>query len=95
MDDVSLIKDLDPHANNLEGYLFPATYEFPPDTKPAELIAIMVKRFRAVWKPEWTAKAPSLGMSPRADRYRPLPLIETEAKLEPNVRSSRRLSTTV
>src|SRR5882762_5059755 len=46
MENVSLISDLDPKANNLEGYLFPDTYDFPPDTKPAEVIAIMVKRFR-------------------------------------------------
>jgi UPF0755 protein len=81
MDDVSLIHDLDPHASNLEGYLFPATYEFPPDTKPAELIAIMVKRFRALWKPDWTAKALSLGMSPR-QVVTIASLVETEAKLE-------------
>ena len=81
MDDVTLIRDLDPLASNLEGYLFPATYEFPPDTQPAELIAIMVKRFRALWKPDWTAKALSLGMSPRRI-VTIASLIETEAKLE-------------
>jgi len=81
MDDVTLIKDLDPQANNLEGYLFPATYEFPPDTKPAELIAIMVKRFRTLWKPDWTAKALTLGMSPR-QVVTIASLVETEAKLE-------------
>jgi UPF0755 protein len=81
MDDVTLIKDLDPQAKNLEGYLFPDTYEFPPDTQPAELIEIMVKRFRAVWKPDWTAKAVSLDMSPR-QIVTMASLIETEAKLE-------------
>lgn len=81
MDDVTLIKDLDPMVKNLEGYLFPATYEFPRDTQPAELIAMMVKRFRAVWKPDWTAKALSLGMSPR-QIVTIASLVETEAKLE-------------
>lgn len=81
MDDVGLIRDLDPQAKNLEGYLFPDTYEFPPDTEPAELIAIMVKRFRAVWKPDWTAKANHLGMSP-GQIVTIASLIETEAKLE-------------
>jgi len=81
MEDVKLIKDLDPSANNLEGYLFPATYEFPPDTKPAELIAMMVKRFRTLWKSDWTAKAHSLGMSPR-QVVTIASLVETEAKLE-------------
>jgi UPF0755 protein len=81
MNDVTLIRDLDPSAKNLEGYLFPATYEFPRDTQPAELIAIMVKRFRALWKPDWTAKALSLGMSPR-QIVTIASLVETEAKLE-------------
>ncbi len=81
MDDVTLIQDLDPSAKNLEGYLFPDTYEFPPDTAPAELIEIMVERFRAVWKPYWTAKAHSLGMSPR-QIVTIASLVETEAKLE-------------
>src|SRR5437667_1138586 len=33
MDDTSGIHDLDPQAENLEGYLFPATYSYPPDPK--------------------------------------------------------------
>src|SRR5712692_1591190 len=35
MDEPSGIRDLDPAATNLEGYLFPATYSYPPETKPA------------------------------------------------------------
>ena len=81
MDDVSLIQDLDPRAKNLEGYLFPATYEFPRDTQPAELIELMVKRFREVWKPDWSVKAAGLGLSPR-QVVTVASLVETEAKLE-------------
>ncbi len=81
MDDVTLIQDLDPRAKNLEGYLFPATYEFPHATRPTELIAMMVESFRAVWKPDWTAKALALGMSPR-QIVTMASLVETEAKLE-------------
>lgn len=80
MDNVSLISDLDPKATNLEGYLFPDTYDFPPDTKPAELIAIMVKRFRKEWKPEWSERAQSMNMTPR-ELVTVASLIETEAKL--------------
>src|SRR5829696_4834501 len=32
MNNVSLVNDLDPEAKNLEGYLFPDTYEFSPET---------------------------------------------------------------
>src|SRR2546423_4887655 len=39
MDDTSGIHDLDPQAENLEGYLFPATYSYPLDTKPAAVVA--------------------------------------------------------
>ncbi|HEV2837656.1 MAG TPA: endolytic transglycosylase MltG [Pyrinomonadaceae bacterium] len=80
MDNVSLIRDLDPAATNLEGYLFPDTYEFSPETTPAELIEMMVKRFRNIWKPDWTDKARSLRMSPR-QIVTTASIIETEAKL--------------
>ena len=80
MDNVSLIEDLDPIATNLEGYLFPDTYEFPRDAKASDVIAYMVKRFRKEWKPEWTTRAQSLGRSPR-EIVTIASLIETEAKL--------------
>ena len=80
MDNVSLVSDLDPAAKNLEGYLFPDTYEFSPETPPAELVEMMVKRFRGVWKPEWTERARSLNMTPR-EIVTTASLIETEAKL--------------
>lgn len=80
MDNVSLISDLDPKATNLEGYLFPDTYDFPLDTKPAEVIAIMVKRFRKEWKPDSSERAHSMNLSPR-EVVTTASLIETEAKL--------------
>ena len=80
MNNVSLISDLDPQAKNLEGYLFPDTYEFSPETTPAELIEMMVKRFRSVWKPDWTDRARSLNFTPR-EIVTTASIIETEAKL--------------
>src|ERR1044071_405307 len=80
MNNVSLISDLDPVAKNLEGYLFPDTYEFSPETTPAELIEMMVKRFRNVWKPDWTERARSLNFTPR-EIVTTASIIETEAKL--------------
>jgi UPF0755 protein len=54
-----LIKDLDPEAKDLEGYLFPDTYDIPRGPEPAaQLVARMVKRFRAVMAPE-LAQLPS------------------------------------
>ena len=81
MNNISLVSDLDPEAKNLEGYLFPDTYEFSPETTGAELIEIMVKRFRGVWKPDWSERARSLGYSPR-EMVTTASIIETEAKLD-------------
>jgi UPF0755 protein len=81
MNDTGAIRDLDPDAPNLEGYLFPATYSFPEDTKPPAMIAGMIKRFHQVWTPERAEKARALGMSPR-QIVTIASLIETEAKLK-------------
>ena len=81
MNNISLISDLDPEAKNLEGYLFPDTYEFAPETTGAELIEMMVKRFRGVWKPDWLERARSLNYSPR-EIVTTASIIETEAKLD-------------
>ena len=81
MNNVSLIKDLDPEAKNLEGYLFPDTYEFSPETTAPELIEMMVKRFRNVWKPDWTERARGLNFTTR-QIVTTASIIETEAKLD-------------
>jgi UPF0755 protein len=47
--DPALILDLAPRARTLEGFLFPATYEFTRHTTPQEIAATMVRRFRTVW----------------------------------------------
>jgi UPF0755 protein len=81
MNNVSLISDLDPEATNLEGYLFPDTYEFSPETTAPELIEMMVKRFRNVWKPDWSERARSLSFTTR-QIVTTASIIETEAKLD-------------
>jgi len=81
MADTSAIRDLDPAATNLEGYLFPATYSYPPDTKPPMIIAGMIKRFRQEWTAERAERARTLGMTPRQIVII-ASLIESEAKLK-------------
>jgi peptidoglycan lytic transglycosylase G len=44
--DVSLIRDLDPQAASLEGYLFPDTYGLTRTQSMHDMIAVMVHRFR-------------------------------------------------
>ncbi len=51
--DPALIRDLDPQASDLEGYLFPDTYDVPRTADPIPvLVARMVQRFRDVIAPE-------------------------------------------
>jgi UPF0755 protein len=51
--DPALIRDLDPEATDLEGYLFPDTYHLPLGSDPAGgLVERMVRRFREVVEPE-------------------------------------------
>ena len=54
--DPAPIRDLDPDAKDLEGYLFPDTYDLTRRTDPAaDMVARMVKRFREVITPELAA----------------------------------------
>jgi len=43
------IRDLDPRAPSLEGYLFPSTYRLSRHTTPARLCRLMTSKFREVW----------------------------------------------
>lgn len=79
MNDTSLISDLDPDASNLEGYLFPDTYSFPPNTNAKEMIATMVRRFRQVWS-GMAEEAQAANRSAR-EIVTVASLVETEAKL--------------
>ncbi len=46
--DASAIRDLDPQARTLEGYLFPDTYRFPRGVSAARVVQTMLQRFRSV-----------------------------------------------
>lgn len=80
MNDTSLIRDIDPEAKNLEGYLFPDTYSFPPDVTPKHIIETMVKRFKQVWGESIAKNSSQVGRTPR-EMVTVASLIETEAKL--------------
>ncbi|MCU0648848.1 MAG: endolytic transglycosylase MltG [Gemmatimonadaceae bacterium] len=53
--DSALRETLDVPTPTLEGYLFPATYEFPAGTSARAAIRAMVRRFEQAWRPEWDA----------------------------------------
>jgi UPF0755 protein len=46
----ALVRDLDPRAPTLEGYLFPSTYRVNRQTTPEHLCRMMTAHFREVWK---------------------------------------------
>jgi UPF0755 protein len=46
----AIIRDLDPNAPTLEGYLFPDTYKLSRHTTPERLCQIMTAKFREAWK---------------------------------------------
>lgn len=45
-----LIRDLDPQAVSLEGFLFPDTYRIPPHATAETIAEMMVHRFRQEWR---------------------------------------------
>ena len=63
--DASAIRDIDPSADDLEGYLFPETYSIPRDAAAARLVQSMVGRFKQLFTPEMKQAGQALGLSPR------------------------------
>ena len=62
--DPSLICDLDPEAEDLEGYLFPDTYRLTKGMRGEEILVRMVQRFREkVATPAILARARARGLS--------------------------------
>ena len=80
LNDTQLIRDLDPQAKNLEGYLYPDTYSFPPNTSAREVVETLVKRFRQAWDSARAGGPVGVSLSPR-EVVTVASLIETEAKL--------------
>jgi len=60
--DASSIRDMAPHAPSLEGFLFPATYQFPRHPSGAQMVTAMVDRFRQEWN---TIAAQGANVSPQ------------------------------
>lgn len=63
MNDQTPIEKIAPEVRDLEGYLFPDTYNFGPKTTPEELVRAMVNRFDEVFTPEWATRASQLGLT--------------------------------
>ena len=62
---VELIRDIDPDAEDLEGYLFPSTYPLARNTSTDRLVEAMVGTFRSMFTAELRAEAEQAGLSVR------------------------------
>jgi UPF0755 protein len=72
--DPSSIRDLDPAAPSLEGYLFPSSYRLDRHATPERLCRLMTGRFREAWK--------DLGSPPNVHQVVTLAsLVEREARV--------------
>lgn len=78
--DTALLHRLDIPTPNVEGYLFPDTYAFPPGTSARVAVATMIRRFEQRWQPEWSARLDSLALS-RHDLLTLASIVEREARL--------------
>ncbi len=78
--DTVLLDKLGLRTPTLEGYLFPDTYSFPEGTTARQAVQEMVRRFEHEWKPAWTARLDTIGMSRNAVMTL-ASIVEKEAKL--------------
>jgi len=64
-EEASLVRDLDPEAPSLEGYLYPTTYRFPRKVAPDELARTLLSQFKQVFDGKRREEARKLGLSLR------------------------------
>lgn len=72
-EDVELIQPM-------EGYLFPATYQYHSGITAEEVVAMLMARFEAVWTPELLARADEMGLSVH-EVTTLASIVETEARV--------------
>lgn len=72
------VRDLDPDAKSLEGYLFPDTYKLSPGTKPQTIVLAMQQNFRKHFSSEMAYITTGLNMHQTVTLAS---IVEMEAKL--------------
>lgn len=76
--DPELVRDIDPDAQSLEGYLFPDTYKFNPGTQPRAIVQAMTTNFRKHFGSEMALITTGLTLHQTVALAS---MVETEAKL--------------
>jgi UPF0755 protein len=79
--DRALIDSLGLDAPSLEGYLWPDTYHLDPDATAGELVRTLVGEFLDSWRPEWSSRLDSLGMT-RHQLLTMASIVEGEARVD-------------
>lgn len=77
--DAALVREIDPQAQTLEGYLFPDTYRFTRSMTMREMAATMVRRFQK--------EAQAVGLSQNMHRIVTLASIVEKETADPNERA--------
>ncbi len=68
-------------ARSLEGFLRPETYTLPIGIDGRELVRVMAAGFAREWKPEWTTRLDTIGMS-RLELVTFASIVEGEARAD-------------
>jgi len=77
--DPELVRDIDPDATSLEGYLFPDTYKFNPGTPARTIVQAMVQNFKRHFGGEMNFISSGLDLHQTVTLAS---IVETEAKVE-------------
>ncbi len=76
--DPELVRDIDPHAQTLEGFLFPDTYKLTPGTPPQSIVKTMVQNFKTHFGGQMAFITTGLDLH---DTVTLASIVESEAKL--------------
>lgn len=74
------LDELPEGPTRLEGFLFPDTYRIETETRPVEIVQVMLDRFTEVYTPEYEARAKELDMT-NLEVITLASIIEREAKV--------------
>lgn len=81
MSDAELIADLDPQAADLEGYLFPDTYQFARGTTEDQIVSTMVETFRTLYERSAAPLRPADDLRSLREIVTLASIVEKEAQL--------------
>ena len=88
--DPMMVRDIDPHALTLEGYLFPATYQLPRHPVAVELTAAMVKKVQGTVGTDFAADG---GRRQNASRVRLSDFLHRDACVARRTRDAQKRRT--